>query len=149
MIELANAPIDVDRVLRAVQSPAAGAAVLFLGTARQETGGRRTASLDYQCYPEMAEKQLGDLEIEARERWPLIECSMVHRLGRLEIGEVAVAVAVSAAHRQPAFEAGQWLIDQIKCIVPIWKRENWADGESQWIHPGLETPPTAARNSPS
>ncbi len=147
MIELTEKPIDVARVLRGVENPAAGAVVLFLGTTRGETGGRQTASLDYECYPEMAEKQLLELEKDARRRWPLIECSVVHRVGHLEVGEASVAIAVSSAHRQPAFEAGQWLIDQIKHVVPIWKRENWADGESQWVHPGLQTPPTAPGKS--
>ncbi|NUQ63949.1 MAG: molybdenum cofactor biosynthesis protein MoaE [Pirellulales bacterium] len=144
MIELTHNPIDVARVLASAESRSAGAVVLFLGTTREESEGRRTASLDYECYPEMAESELSRLEKEARQRWSLIECSVVHRLGHLEIGEVSVAIAVSSAHRQPAFEAGQWIIDRIKHVVPIWKRENWADGESQWVHPGLETPPTTA-----
>jgi len=141
MIELTNQPIDTAAVLRRVQSPLAGAVVLFLGTARQVTGGRRTASLDYECYPEMAEKKLAELEAEAHGRWELVKSVVVHRLGHLEIGEISVAVAVSSPHRGTAFEAGQWLIDTIKQVVPIWKQENWADGTSQWVHPGLQTGP--------
>src|SRR5215831_5061039 len=128
MIELTNDPIDAAKLLARVQSPAAGAVVLFLGTTREMTGGRRTRSLDYECYPEMAERKLSELEAEARRRWPIVECRIVHRLGHLNLGEASVAVAVSTPHRAEAFEAGRWLIDIIKREVPIWKRENWSDG---------------------
>ena len=138
MIVLTNERIDALAVLAAVQSPAAGAVVLFLGTTRQVTNGRQTTSLDYECYPEMAERKLAELETQARSRWPLIECAIVHRLGRVEIGETSVAVAVSSAHRQAAFEAGQWLIDTIKEVVPIWKCEHWADGTTEWVHPEMQ-----------
>jgi molybdopterin synthase catalytic subunit len=110
---------------------------LFLGTTREFTRGRRTQSLDYECYPEMAEKKLAELEAEARRRWPLTGCSIVHRLGHLELGEASIAIAVSSPHRHDAFAAGQWLIDTIKEVVPIWKCENWADGSREWVHPGL------------
>ena len=85
----------------------------------------------------MAEKKLAELEAEARRRWPLVGCAIVHRLGRVELGEASVAVAVSTPHRQAAFEAGKWLIDTLKENVPIWKKENWADGTTEWVHPGL------------
>ncbi|MCI0358715.1 MAG: molybdenum cofactor biosynthesis protein MoaE [Planctomycetaceae bacterium] len=137
MISLTTKHIDASEVLASVSSTDAGAIVLFLGTTREFTHGRRTASLDYECYPEMAEKKLAELEAEARRRWPLTGCSIVHRLGRLELGEASIAIAVSSPHRQVAFEAGKWLIDTIKEVVPIWKRENWADGSSEWVHPGL------------
>ena len=110
---------------------------MFLGTTREFTHGRRTASLDYECYPEMAEKMLAELASQARRRWPLTACAIVHRLGHLELGEASIAIAVSAPHRQAAFEAGQWLIDTVKEVVPIWKQENWADGSSEWVHPGM------------
>lgn len=135
MIALTHDPIDSAAVLEQVQSPLAGAVVLFLGTTRAVTGDRRTASLDYECYPEMAERKLRELEAEARQRWSLCECAIVHRLGHLEIGEASVAVAVSSPHRLAAFEAGQWLIDTLKQVVPIWKCENWADGSTEWVHP--------------
>lgn len=138
MVALTNEPIDVLTVLNRVQSPLAGAVVLFLGTTRELTGNRQTQSLDYECYPEMAANKLAELETEARLRWSLVECAVVHRLGHLEIGEASVAVAVSSAHRQVAFEAGQWLIDTLKQSVPIWKKENWADGTAEWVHPGLK-----------
>jgi molybdopterin synthase catalytic subunit len=137
MISLTHQTIDTAALLDCVNSPQAGAVVLFLGTVREVTGGRRTVALDYECYPEMAEKKLAELEAEARRRWPLVECAIVHRLGHLELGEASVAVAVSTPHRQQAFEAGKWLIDTLKEVVPIWKQENWDDGTVEWVHPGV------------
>lgn len=137
MIELTSHEIDAAQVLRRVESPRAGAVVLFLGTTREFTGDRRTASLDYECYPEMARAKLAELEAEALRRWPLVECLVIHRLGHLEIGQASVAVAVSSAHREAAFAAAAWLIDTLKQVVPIWKKENWADGQCQWVHPGV------------
>ncbi len=138
MIQLTDEPIIPADVLASVQADDAGAIVLFLGTTRRETDGRPTGSLDYEAYPEMARLKLAELEGEARRRWPIISCAIVHRLGHLEIGEASVAIAVSSPHRDGAFAAGQWLIDTLKQVVPIWKRENWADGESQWVHPGVQ-----------
>jgi len=137
MIELTEHPIDPSAVLHAVRSPRAGAVVLFLGTAREFTGDRQTQSLDYECFGEMAEQKLAELEQQARRRWPLDRCAMVHRTGHLELGEISVAIAVSTPHRRDAFEAGRWLIDTLKEVAPIWKRENWADGSSAWVHPGV------------
>jgi molybdopterin synthase catalytic subunit len=139
LTELTTNPLDTATILARVNTPAAGAVVLFLGTVREHTSGRRTVALDYECYPEMARKKLDELEAEARRRWPLVECVLAHRLGRLELGEASVAVAVSTPHRRDAFEAGQWLIDTLKQVVPIWKQENWADGAKEWVHPGPET----------
>ena len=139
MVTITQERIDVAQVLQSVQSPLAGAAVLFLGTTRELTGDRRTESLDYGCYGEMAEKQMAELETEARRRWPLVGCAIVHRVGRVTVGEASVAIAVSSSHREAAFAAGQWLIDALKQTVPIWKKENCAGGGSQWVHPGLKT----------
>jgi molybdopterin synthase catalytic subunit len=137
MVSLTDKPIDTAAILAQVASHDAGAVVLFLGTTREFTNGRRTVSLDYECYPAMAENKLAELEADARRRWPIIGCSIVHRLGRLELGEASIAIAVSSPHRADAFAAGQWLIDTIKQDVPIWKQEHWADGTSEWVHPGL------------
>jgi molybdopterin synthase catalytic subunit len=140
MIQLTDKPIDSSEVLRAAQSPRAGAVLLFLGTTREITGDRRTESLDYEAYGDMAIRKLQELEAEALRRWPILVCVLVHRLGHLEIGEASVAIAVSSPHRRDAFEAGQWLIDTLKDVVPIWKKENWADGSCEWVHPGLDAP---------
>jgi len=137
MIELTHQPIDVIALLDRVGATEAGAVVLFLGTAREFTAGRRTQSLDNECYAEIAQKKPAELEAEARRRWPVIHCAIVHRLGAIALGEASVAVAVSTAHRDAAFAAGKWLIDTLKEVVPIWKKENWADGTSEWVHPGL------------
>jgi molybdopterin synthase catalytic subunit len=138
MIEITTSPIDAAAVTERVRSPLAGAVCTFLGTVRELTGGRRTVALSYEAYPEMAEKKLVELEIEARRRWPVIELVVVHRVGDLDLGEVSVAVAVSCPHRHQAFEACRWLIDTLKEVVPIWKKEIWADGTEEWVHPGLD-----------
>ncbi len=137
MIELTNGIIDCGQVLRQVQSRHAGAIVLFVGTTREFTASRQTLSLQYDAYPEMARAKLVELEDQARRRWQLTEVSIVHRVGPVSVGETSIAMAVSAPHRAAAFAAGQWLIDTIKEVVPIWKKENWSDGTSQWVHPGV------------
>lgn len=138
MVELTHNPIDSSDVLARVAGHQAGAVVLFLGTTREVTRGRQTESLDYECYPAMAETKMAELEAEARTKWPIVECVIVHRLGHLGLGEASVAIAVSSPHRRDAFEAGQWLIDRLKEVVPIWKKENWADGTTEWVHPGWD-----------
>ncbi|TWU12316.1 Molybdopterin synthase catalytic subunit [Symmachiella macrocystis] len=136
MIELTRDTIDYTTLTESVRSDQAGAVVLFLGTVREMTAGRQTAALDYDAYPEMALAKLAELETEARDRWPVIEVAMIHRIGHLELGEVSVAVAVSTPHRPDAFEAARHLIDRLKEIVPIWKKENFTDGTTEWVHPG-------------
>ncbi|RLS56382.1 MAG: molybdenum cofactor biosynthesis protein MoaE [Planctomycetota bacterium] len=135
-LELTHAPIDHRTVVESVRTNLAGAVVLFLGTVRELTEGKHTTALEYEAYPEMAMKQLGMLVDQAATRWPIQKAAIVHRLGHLDLGEVAVAVAVSTPHRREAFESGQWIMDQIKEVVPIWKKENWADGTTEWVHPG-------------
>jgi molybdopterin synthase catalytic subunit len=137
MIQLTSHPIDTAALVDHVRHPEAGAVVMFLGTTRELTGGRQTVALDYEAYHEMAERRLRELEAEARRRWPVIECMVVHRLGRVPPTETSVAIAVSTPHRADAFAAGQWLIDSLKRDVPIWKREQWADGSTEWVHPGM------------
>ena len=142
MIQLTDEPIDATRLLQRVSSPDAGAVVLFLGTTRQWTDQRETVALDYECYREMAEKKLSQMASAAQEKWEITQSAIVHRLGRVNVGDVSVAIAVSAPHRQNAFEAGRWLIDTVKKEVPIWKKENWADGTSEWVHPHpVSSPP--------
>lgn len=135
MVELTHEPIDALRLLARAQQPQAGAVVLFLGIARQFTAGRETAELRYEAYAEMARSELAALEQQARGRWPLVECAIVHRLGVVPLAEASVAIAVSSPHRAAAFEAGQWLIDSLKQTVPIWKQEHYSDGAAEWVHP--------------
>ncbi len=137
MIDLTTDVIDLTAILARVSSNRAGAVVLFVGTVRELTAGRETKSLEYECYPEMALAKLEELEQSARAKWPVVECCIVHRLGPLDLGETAVAVAVSTPHRETAFAAAKWIIDTLKQVVPIWKQENWADGTSEWVHPGI------------
>ena len=137
-VELTHAPIDYTALTESVRAPQSGAVVLFLGTVREMTEGRRTVALDYDGYAPMAEAKMGELIEDARRRWPVDRAAIVHRLGRLELGDISVAVAVSCPHRQQAFEAGKFLIDQLKVVVPIWKRENWDDGTTEWVHPGVD-----------
>ena len=135
-IELTTEPIDFSALTESVRSPQAGAVVLFLGTVRELTAGRRTTALDYEAYPDMARARMAALCDEACVQWPVIAAALVHRLGHLEPGDVSVAVAVSCPHRKDAFDAGRFLIDRLKEEVPIWKQENWADGSKEWVHPG-------------
>ena len=137
MAHLTPDPIDTGKLVDSVRTPEAGAVVLFLGTTRELTDGRHTESLDYESYGRMAEEKLGELEAEARRRWPIARCAIVHRVGRVAPSEVSVAIAVSTPHRHDALAATEWLIDTIKKVVPIWKKENWADDTSEWIHPGV------------
>ena len=138
MIQLTRDEIDYTALTESVRSQQSGAVVLFLGTVREVTDGRQTVSLDYDGYSAMAEAKMAELEKEARQKWPSVVVGVVHRLGHLELGEISVAVAVSCPHRQQAFEAAKYLIDRLKVTVPIWKKENWSDGTSEWVHLGLE-----------
>ena len=139
MIRLTPDPIDYTALTEAVRRPDCGAVVTFLGTVRDLTDGKVTVALDYEAYPGMAEKKMAEIEAETRQRWPVGEMVMVHRLGHLAVGEVSVAVAVSCPHRAQAFEACRYAIDRLKELVPIWKKENWADGRTEWVHPGADT----------
>lgn len=137
MIQLTDQPIETDALVAQAGHPEAGAVLLFLGTTREITDGRQTVALDYEAYAEMAERRLAELEAEARRRWPVLECLIVHRLGRVPVTEASVAIVVATPHRCDAFAAGEWLIDTLKSDVPIWKRERWADGTTEWVHPGV------------
>jgi molybdopterin synthase catalytic subunit len=141
MTEITADPIDHAALTDRVRRTDAGAVCTFLGTVRELTGDRRTSSLDYEAYPAMAGAKLAELEAEARRRWPVLDAAIVHRVGHLDPGEVSVVVAVSCPHRDDAFAACRWLIDTLKAVVPIWKKETWADGSEEWVHPGLDAPP--------
>jgi len=135
MVRLTHESIDYHALMEQVRRPDCGGVVTFLGTVRDLTDGRTTAALDYEAYPAMAEQKMAEIERETRERWPGGEVMIVHRLGHLQVGEVSVAVAVSCPHRAQAFEACRYAIDRLKLIVLIWKKENWTDGTSEWVHP--------------
>lgn len=135
---LVDGPLEPDRLRIAVADPAAGAAVLFVGTARGVTDGKITQSLEYEAHGPLAAESLARLCAAAVAEFGLVACAVEHRLGGVAVGEAAVALATSAPHRAAAFAAAEWLMERIKADVPIWKREAWADGRREWIHPGGE-----------
>jgi MoaE-MoaD fusion protein len=135
---LAREPIDAEKLVAAAKQGEDGAVVVFDGIVRNHTRGRQTLHLDYEAYEEMAVKQMRELAVEARTRFGVRHVTIVHRLGRLEVGETSVLIVVASAHRTQAFEACRWLIDTLKTTVPIWKRETFADG-SVWA-PGEPFP---------
>lgn len=145
MIDLTIEPIDTQRILASAAADDCGATVLFLGTTRRKTDLRVTQSLAYTAYESMAAAQMTRLETLARDRWPIHQCVLVHRLGDVPVGEASVAIAVSSPHRRDAFEAASWLIDALKKLVPVWKKEIWEDGSSAWVHPGASPPSKADR----
>ena len=132
MIEITHDVLDEARITDSVKHHGAGAVVTFLGTTRDHTGDRRVLRLEYEAYRPMADKELARVAAEMAERWELTGVAIAHRLGRLGLGETSLVVAVSAAHRQNAFEACQYSVDRIKQIVPIWKKEFFEDGEV-WV----------------
>lgn len=134
MVQLTREPIDYPTLTETVRDPHCGAVAIFLGTVRDLTGEHQTVFLDYEAYGPMAEKKLAEIEAEVRRRWRVGNVAMVHRLGRLEVGEVSVAVAVSCPHRGEAFDACRFAIDTLKVLVPIWKKENAPDGTGEWVH---------------
>jgi molybdopterin synthase catalytic subunit len=136
MFALTHDPIDYHALTESVRRNGCGAVALFLGTVRDLTGEQVTVFLDYESYPPMAEKKLAEIETEVRRRWPIGDIAMVHRLGRLGVSEVSVAVAVSTPHRAEAFAACRFAIDTLKELVPIWKKDNSSDGSSVWVEGG-------------
>ena len=135
MFRITTDVITGETVREAVEGPDAGAVVLFLGTVRNNTDGRPVKCLEYEAYPPMAEKKMAEIAQEVSDKWGISRVAMVHRVGKLEIGEVSVAVAVASPHRKDGFEACKYAMDRLKQIVPIWKREIWADGEAEWVKP--------------
>ena len=125
-------PILLDELTAFVADPGAGAMATFVGTTRDNNEGRRVVRLEYECYPGMAEKEMEKIGREVLERWPVKKVAMLHRLGRVDIGEASVAIAVSSGHRHAAFEACHYAINQLKETVPIWKKELYEGGEV-WI----------------
>jgi len=134
MFRLTHDAIDYGALTESVRRPHCGAVVLFLGTVRDLTGEHVTAFLEYDAYAPMAEKKLAEIEAAVRQRWPVREVLMVHRLGRLAVGDVSVAVVVSCPHRAEAFDALRYAVDALKELVPIWKKENGPDGTGEWVH---------------
>ncbi|MCY4399538.1 MAG: molybdenum cofactor biosynthesis protein MoaE [Gemmatimonadetes bacterium] len=138
-------PIDSSDVLERVGTPEDGAVALFLGIVRNSNDDRPVAGMEYEGYADMAREQLAVIVTEAAERADSDRVAAVHRLGELAVGEVSVAIAVSAPHRGEAFDAARFVIEEIKTRLPIWKRERYLDGEAEWLEGHL---PLAREGAP-
>jgi molybdopterin synthase catalytic subunit len=134
MFEITDRPIVPEALVRAVSRSSSGAIATFLGVVREQTRGRRVLLLEYEAYGEMAIPKMREIADEIRRKWEVDEIAIVHRVGRLEIGEASVAIAVSAPHRHQALAACAHAIERLKETVPIWKKEVWTDGE-EWVGP--------------
>jgi len=136
-LDILATPISVHLATRFLSDPAAGGVDLFLGTTRADRrpDGVELVALDYEAYDAMARRQLADLAAAARGRWPVVKLVVLHRVGRVPLGDASVLVGCSCPHRGEAFEATRFLIDELKRSAAIWKREVWADGAAGWVHP--------------
>jgi len=132
LIRITPDALDPQPFIAHVRRDEAGAVALFLGVVRNNSRGRRVLHLEYDAYPEMAEKKLGEVAEEIMSRWPITDIAIAHRTGRLEIGETSLLVVVSSPHRQEAFAACHHAVNRIKEVVPIWKKEVWQGGET-WV----------------
>ena len=135
-LKISDAPLDIMACVGQVSGPASGGVDVFIGTVRDTTQGKAVLRLEFEAYESMALREMRKIAEQALERWPVQAVAMHHRVGSLQVGEVAVVIAVSAAHRAAAFEACRYAIDALKQWVPIWKKEVFADGEV-WVaaHP--------------
>jgi len=147
MFEVSREPPDLQRLMNFVRKDESGAVALFYGVVRNHNQGRRVQYLEYDAYPGMAVKKMREVAEEVRARWPITEMGMIHRMGRVEVGEAALVVAVSSPHRREAFEACQYAVDRVKEIVPIWKKEVGEGGEV-WLEGHHVSPPETAAPSP-
>ena len=134
MFDITDRSLSLEPLVSAVTRSSSGAVASFLGVVREQTRGRQVLYLEYEAYREMAIPKMREIADEIRQKWKVDEIAMVHRIGRLEIGEVSVAIAVSAPHRHQALAACAYAIDRLKETVPIWKKEVWTDGE-EWVGP--------------
>ncbi|MEO6057128.1 MAG: molybdenum cofactor biosynthesis protein MoaE [Gemmatimonadales bacterium] len=131
---LTDQPVDLGSLFAAVQSPERGGVASFVGLVRDHHGGRAVLRLDYSAYGPMVEAECGRIVAEAESRWP-VAVALRHRTGSLAIGEAAVAVVAASAHREDAFAACRYVIEEVKRRVPVWKREHYADGTVTWVDP--------------
>jgi molybdopterin synthase catalytic subunit len=145
MFRLSRKPIDPDALRRELPAADAGAVVLFEGRVRRRNHGRDVQSLEYEVFDELAEKEGARILAETRERFVLLSAACVHRVGRLQVGELAVWAAVTAEHRAEAFDACRYIIDEVKARVPIWKKEHYGSGPTEWITPADDSKTRAPR----
>ena len=135
MIKVTGDPLDPEAITAWVRRDENGGVVTFLGTTRNHTRGKGVCSLEYEAYEPMAERELARIAAEIEGRWGIVDVAIVHRFGRLGVGEISLVVAVASVHRREAFEACAYAVDRIKQTVPIWKREMFEDGQV-WV--GME-----------
>ena len=128
-------PLDPAALLREVAGPGNGAAVLFVGTVRDVNDGRAVTGIEYAAYADMADRELGAIVAEACDRWRTPHVVVEHRVGRLAVGDASVVIAVAHPRRAQAYEASRYIIEELKRRVPIWKREEYADGTREWVDP--------------
>ncbi|WP_226035893.1 molybdenum cofactor biosynthesis protein MoaE [Aquibacillus saliphilus] len=140
LFEIVDKPIKPEILVKKVESREAGAITTFIGTVREWTKGEKTVYLEYQAYKPMAVKMLKTIGDEIQAKWPKTLVAITHRIGQLDISDIAVVIAVSSSHRKAAYEANEYAIERIKQIVPIWKKEHWENGES-WLGDQLENVP--------
>ena len=132
MIKITSEPLNPEEITAQVRRDSNGAVITFLGTTRDFSEGRNVEYLEYEAYQPMAENMLQQIADELREKWDIDDFAVAHRVGRVDIGEISLVVALSSPHRQQAFEAGQYVVDRIKQLVPIWKKEAFEGGEV-WV----------------
>lgn len=133
-IHITEAPIDVGGVYESLAHPESGAAVVFIGRVRNHNDGQSIHTVSYSAYLEMAEEELLRIDQLARKQFPILQSTLIHRIGTLTVGEISIAVGVASAHRDVAFDAARFLIDTIKKQLPVWKEETTTSGEIQWPH---------------
>ncbi len=131
-IRLQNDPIDCAALIAATGTVEDGAVLTFIGTPRRDSAGRPVEHLFYEAYEEMAQKEMDKIADEALSSWPITDCLIIHRTGRVDPGQMSILIAVSAHHRDEGFAALRFIIDTVKKTVPIWKKEVYADG-SEWV----------------
>jgi MoaE-MoaD fusion protein len=132
VVAISEEPLDPTAIAGRIRSDGDGALIVFEGIVREHSRGKQVRALVYEAYGSMAHKQIEQLAGEARRRWPISDLAVVHRTGTLQVGEVSVVIAVAAPHRGEAFDACEWLIDELKRTVPIWKKEVYTEGEA-WV----------------
>ena len=132
MIQITRSPISPEKVVEGVTTLRSGAVNAFIGTTRNHSRSRRVKWLEYEAYEPMALRMMEKIIQEAKTRWDIHEAAIVHRVGKVNVGEASVVIAVSSAHRDEAFQACRFLIDRLKQVVPIWKREFFEDGAIEW-----------------
>ena len=132
MFKITTELIRPDALHEWILKPSHGAVVTFAGTVRNNSDGRQTARLEYEAYAEMAEKKMEEVGKEIRGKWGIEDVAMIHRVGALDIGDISILISVAAPHRKDTFEACSYAIDRVKQVVPVWKKEIWEDGDTEW-----------------